>query len=128
MPWEYEPDEKPKRKHAWDEPYPGFVEVRGEVVGKCPAGLSNDEARELLNQGIAWTRPRSPSLGWPDAIYVVHAGAVYRAKPTNPGVSYHAFPETGERLREVPRSLRRRILDRARELGCEQEVRRWMNA
>ncbi len=37
MPWLYEPDENPKRKHHWNKDYAGFVEVGPNRVGKCPA-------------------------------------------------------------------------------------------
>lgn len=127
MGFRYEPDEEPKRKHHWDRAEPGFVEVRSVLVGKCPSDLTIARAEALLQDGIPWNRPRTPDLGYPDAIYVVYDGAVYRAKPTRPGVSYHAFPELGSRLRELPRQLKTRILEKARELGCDVGVQRWMN-
>lgn len=95
----------------------------GEVVGKCPSGMSLDEAERLLNTGIEWTNPNSHhDEDWPEQIYVVHEGAVYRAMVTRRGVSYHGFPAN----RRVPPTLRDRILARARELDCEVEVKRWM--
>lgn len=127
-PWAYQPDENPKRRHAWGNPYPGVVEVDGEPIGKCPNDVSAELAQQLLNEGLPWHRPRGPAGGWPDAIYIVYKGAVYRAKPTNAGASYHAYPETGARLRELGRVFVARILDRARELGCEEEVRRWIRS
>ncbi len=128
VPFRYEPDENPKQKHRWKKNEPGFLEIRGVFIGKCPANLSLEEAETLLNAGIRWNRPRTPDLGYPDSIYVVYEGAVYRAKPTMPGESYHAFPELPKRLRELPADLRDRILERARELGCETQVRRWINS
>lgn len=32
----YRVDESPKRKHHWDRDEPGFLEVSGALVGKCP--------------------------------------------------------------------------------------------
>ncbi|MBI4703444.1 MAG: hypothetical protein HY744_20215 [Deltaproteobacteria bacterium] len=124
--WRYEPDEKPKKKHHWDKPRPGFVKVRGVDVGKCPHGLSLDRAERLLNQGIAYDPPRAATGDWPSRIYVVYEGAVFRAVPTNPGVSYHAFPDKPAELSRLPRHVLEQIEERARELGCEQEVKRWI--
>ena len=127
--WRYQPDEIPKKKHHWDRNEADFVEVDGVPVGKCPANITIPQAEVLLNSGIPWVRPGTPDLGYPDAIYVVHEGVVYRAKPTNiQERSYHAFPELPARLRELPRALRGRILESAAEQGCEDAVRRWMNS
>ena len=127
MVWKYEPDEDPKKKHKWSKPVPGFVKVNGVTIGKCPSKMTNEEAEELLNQGIPWDPPRAPIASWPQTIYIVHDGCVYRAKPTNPGISYHAFPELPEKLRELPRTLRHKIEQKAEELGCGDKVRRWIN-
>src|SRR5438128_928968 len=90
--WKYEPDEIPKKKHHWDLDSPGFVVVGGMEVGKCPSGLSLHKAEEILATGIEFF-PVGHRHSWPKRIDVVHEGAVYRAVPTNPGVSYHGFPE-----------------------------------
>jgi len=124
-PWAYEPDENPKRKHAWEEAEAGFVsDAQGNLVGKCPCDLTNERATELLATAIPyspshWTRP------YPQRLYVVDRGVVFRATPTVPGRSYHGFPEHPERFPRSP-ELREGILQRARELGCESEVRLWM--
>ena len=125
--WTYEPrgtPQVPKPKHGWANDEPGFEEgVGGQIIGKCPAGISNTEAEQLLNEGISWTNPHSHHKeDWPEQIYVVHQGVIYRAIPTRGGISYHGFPAA----RRVPRSLKEKILRRARDLGCETEVKRWM--
>jgi hypothetical protein len=107
--FEYEPDEAPKKKHAWSEPTWGFVEGRsGERVGKCPQGVTLEAAREAMNQGIPWRNDRSKSA-WPDRIYFVYDGHLYHAKPTRPGVSYHAFPVDPEHPDRVPAAVRREL-------------------
>lgn len=122
--WKYEPRGNPKPKHGWHRDEPGFEEEKGgELVGKCPANMSLEEAEDLLNHGIHWTNPNSHHIeSWPERIYAVHNGAVYRAIPTRRGISYHGFPE----YHRVPRSLKDQLLARARRLGCEDEVKRWM--
>jgi hypothetical protein len=121
----YQPDEEPKRKHRWDEPRAGFVEVRGQPVAKCPAGLSNEEAERLLNEGVEYWPDRGPTE-YPQRIYVVHEGVVYRAMPTVPGASYHGFPEHPKHIRSLPEDVINEVLSLARRKNCEDEVRRWM--
>ncbi|MGH7150654.1 MAG: hypothetical protein ACREIU_08150 [Planctomycetota bacterium] len=126
-PWRYEPDESPKRKHAWDRDEPGFLEVSpGQVVAKCPSGVTPREAQELLDQAIPWS-PRSWRRGYPQRLYAVRDGVLYRATPTVPGRSYHGFPEHQSTFPRGARELQREILDRARALRCETGLRRWMN-
>lgn len=123
--WRYEADETPKRKHHWNREEAGFVRVGSTLVGKCPAGLTLSVAEQLINDGIEF-RPPGWSRAYPQRIYVVHEGVVYRATPTNPGSSYHGFPERGSELRRLPRSIWNRILERAETLGCSEAVKRWM--
>jgi hypothetical protein len=122
--WRYEPDENPKRKHAWSNPYAGFVIVEGVEIGKCPNNISLAQAERLLNSGIPVMAARSGAM-YPKRIYVVHDGVVYRATPTNPGVSYHAFPETAEEFRRLPRGVQEAILTEATRQGRGDDVLRW---
>lgn len=124
--WRYEPDEDPKWRHHWGEPRPGFVKVGQAVVGKCPSGMSVQDAEELLNAGVEYY-PRGWNDEYPKRIFVVHEGTVYRATPTIPGVSYHGFPEMIERLPPDP-DLRQRILDKADSAECIEEVAKWMRS
>lgn len=115
-----------KRKHHWTEAFAGFVDAGGERVGKCPVGISAEQAEELLNtQAVEYHNPRAPGPA-PDRLYVIHEGVVYRAVPTVAGVSFHAFPDLPERLRVLPKPLRRRIIELAERLGCREEVERWI--
>ena len=126
--WLYEHDESPKRKHAWGEGSAGFASVRGVLVGKCPAHMGISEAQELLDTALPFSSPRWPH-DYPQRLYAVHDGVVYRATRTRPGVSYHGFPEHPSRFPEGRTGglLKERLLQRATELGCEQEVRQWMD-
>lgn len=123
--WQYEPDESPKRKHHWSNDFAGFIEVGVNFVGKCPSSLTLQQAEELLNSGVEWS-PRVWREKYPKRIYVVHGGVLYRATPTNPGRSYHGFPERPERFPAGSSALRRQILDIANRLNCENELRAWM--
>src|SRR5207237_601058 len=105
MPWVYEPDPARKHKRGWDKDHQGFVRVANSIVGKCPHGMTVDECRELLNTGIEY-HPKRWTHDYPDRIYNIRNGVVYRATPTTPGVSYHGFPELQERLEKLPRELK----------------------
>ena len=127
MEWEYEPDEIPKRKHSWDEDEAGFIIIGGVPVGKCPKGISNETAREILNTGIVWS-PKRWDHEYPQRIYTIYQNVIYRAVPTNPGKSYHGFPEHPDSFRELPSALRKKILEHAERLGCLEEVRKWLKS
>ena len=124
--WKYEPDEVPKRKHAWEKDYAGFVIVRGVQVGKCPKGLDLDRAEGLISNGIRFF-PKRWDKPYPKRIYVVYDGVLYRAEPTNPGVSYHGFPELPREFHSLPKQIRDEILVRAQELGQLDQVKRWVS-
>ena len=125
MPWEYEPDEKPKRKHGWNRDEAGFIEVHGVPVGKCPQGMNLSDAKELLNDGIPFPANTGPGHP-PRRIYVVQEGVLYRAVPTVPGRSYHGFPELPTEFSRMPRQFQALIMERARELECEEELIKWL--
>ena len=101
----YEPEQNPKRKHHWPHPEPILIRIDNEWIGKCPAGVTLEEAEALLNQGVSWSPENWPHQH-PKRIYLLRQGIVYRATPTIPGVSYHAFPE---RAGGLPRSVERRL-------------------
>ncbi len=126
--WLYEPDEQPKLKHHWQFDRAGFIEAGSQQVGKCPAGMSLDDAQELLDNAIPYFPPRW-SRPYPQRLYAVSDGVVYRATPTNPGVSYHGFPEHPDRFPDKgnARQVKQLLLGEAERQGCGQEVRQWMN-
>jgi hypothetical protein len=119
--WLYVPDEDPKRKHHWDHPYAGFVEVAGVSVAKCPNNIGTAEAQRLLNNGLSWY-PRGWRKLYPKRIYNILDKIVYRATPTNPGQSYHAFPEHAKSL---PPEMKPRLRALAEQLDCLEEVEQW---
>lgn len=81
--WLYEPDEDPKRKHHWTQDEAGFVTVGAIFVGKCPSSMSIQLAQTLLNTGIEWS-PKMWAEPYPQRMYCVWDGVLYRATPTIP--------------------------------------------
>jgi hypothetical protein len=126
MPWTYEENPDRKHKRRWENPEPGFVEEAGEIVGKCPTTIGVEVAEELLNAGIEYSPARWPH-SYPQRIYNIHESRLYRATPTVPGRSYHGFPEHPKRANGLPRELKARILELAREKHCEPEVSRCLS-
>lgn len=122
--WRYEPDERPKRKHGWDKNEAGFVEEDGVPVGKCPKNMSIAEAEALLNEGVPLGADGGDSA--PRRIYAIHGGVLYRAVPTNPGVSYHGFPELPASFWRLPRRSRERVFEYARKRNMEKALRAWL--
>jgi hypothetical protein len=113
-----------RSKHRWSNPKPGFVQLPcGTWVGKCPSNVTQAEAEGLLNEGVEeWTGVGdSPH---PDMIFAIRDGYVFRAYPTQPGVSYHAFPDCPRELRKLPKSIRAKIVALAETKGCGDRVRR----
>jgi hypothetical protein len=126
MSWTYAENPDRKHKRGWNQPIPGFEEVKGEPVGKCPTTITIETAAELLNSGISYSPPRWPHA-YPERIYNIYEGHLYRATPTVPGVSYHGFPEHPARAQKLPRALKQQILDSAAAADCKAEVRRCLS-
>lgn len=124
--WRYEPDENPKKKHAWGKLEAGFVRHGERLVGKCPSDLSNEDAERLLNEGIPEIAAR-PRVDYPARIWAIHDGVLYKARPTNRGKSYHGCPASPDEFERLDDDMRDAILQRARELGQERELRKWLS-
>ena len=123
--WCYDPGESPKRKHGWAEDVAGFRKQGKVLVGKCPKGLKQETAEELINAGIAEVNLRQESEH-PKRIYVIHDGVLYRAVSTEPGKSYHGFPELPRIFDELDDELKSAIWERAKQTGQEKEFKKWL--
>lgn len=126
--WLYEPEAQPKLKHHWSHNRAGFIRVGSELVAKCPAAMTLADAQTLLDNSVPYSPPRW-TRPYPQRLYAVSDGVVYRATPTNPGISYHGFPEYPDRfpIKGNAQQVKQRLLAEAEHQGCRQEVRRWMN-
>ena len=125
MPWVYEPDPQRKHKKGWTHNYSGYVVIANTIITKCPHNLTNATCTDLINNGVEY-RPRRWRHAHPDRIYNIIDCVVYRATPTTPGVSYHGFPELQDRIADLPRELKNRLLALAEEKGCREEVEKWL--
>ncbi len=117
--WKYDAGDN-RHKHHWKNNYAGFENRNSEWIGKCPKKMTGESAEKLLNDGIPVHNPRN-DIGCPNEIFNVHEGVIYRAVPTLPGKSYHAFPEIN-----MPLEIEIRLLRRAGEKGCRKELQKWL--
>ena len=128
MTWKYVHDRRRKHKRAWKKNEAGFMQdPKGSFIGKCPANMTVEVAEALLNSGIEFSSDRWPH-DYPERIYNIRDGVVYRATPTVPGESYHGFPEHPDRARKLPRDIKDQLMQLADKLGCHEEVRKWLKA
>lgn len=119
----YDPGEH-RRKHCWTKDYAEIVPEGSASVGKCPATLSKEQAEILLNEALCekGTKPVSRT----ERLWTVHDGVIYEAVSSLPGV-YHGYPWQGRPGRNrLSRPVKRALLERAREQGCELEVKDWL--
>lgn len=116
-------------KHKWAKAEPGFDYGNdNHPEGMCPSTIDRDTAERILRDGI----PYSPQ-GWPKShpkrVFNIYQGAVYKAVETIPGVSYHGFPCPGPRTHprkaDMPKIIKEKLLERARERNCLAEIEAW---
>lgn len=114
-----------RKKHRWNNPYPGFELFCGTWIGKCPCDADLAEIENLLNEGVEeFDGLENPDEGYPRAIFLIHRQWIYQAYPTQPGISYHAYPACPRDLKKLPKSTREKIVELADRRGCVESVRR----
>ncbi|MBF0145272.1 MAG: hypothetical protein HQL84_11240 [Magnetococcales bacterium] len=118
----YDPGEL-RTKHKWKKPNAGFVSDGHMEIGKCPETMDLKLAEKLLNGGIVY--PKENDIQ-PQRIYNVYLGVVYRAEPTQPGVSFHGFPEKEIKGRRVPPTVLFQLAKKAQADGTFQLFKTWM--
>jgi hypothetical protein len=116
----YDKGEK-RFKHEGSGPEPEIQFVRQRAIGKCPSGMPATVRQRLLDEAIA-----APSgdreIDYPKYLYVVHEGAIYEARTSDAGVSYHGFPYRGK--------LDKLMIDRLRTMAeakeCLDSFEKWL--
>ncbi|TVS00508.1 MAG: hypothetical protein EA406_00450 [Rhodospirillales bacterium] len=124
--WRYERGEG-RFKHRWSHDHAGFAPSGHGPVGKCPCHITEAIAEEILNTTAV------PHFEWedspfPDRFYAVYQGVIYEAVPTQPGVSYHAYPWRGDLPGRpgLPRRMLRKLRDRADQTGERKAFEQWL--
>jgi hypothetical protein len=125
MPRKYDKGEK-RFKHEGRTRLPEirfFPKQPRRVEGLCPKGFPEDLRSQLLNEAIA--APRGDrDIDYDKYLYVVHEGAIYEARTSDAGVTYHAFPYHGTLSQEIVDQLR----SMARNKDCLDGFERWIKS
>ena len=119
----YDKGEK-RLKHEGRGPEPDiqfFKDRPRRFVGKCPAGMAAELRVRLLNEAIPGPRG-DRDIDYPKYLYVVHDGAIYEARTSDGGASYHGFPYRGKLNRGVLEKLRKM----ADEKKCLEACNEWI--
>jgi hypothetical protein len=123
MPRKYDKGEK-RLKHEGTGPEPEiqfFKDQPRRFVGKCPAAMSAQVRTQLLNEAIpAPTGDRE--IDYLKYLYVVHNGAIYEARTSDAGTTYHGFPYRGSLARQLVEQLR----TMARQKNCLDAFEEWV--
>jgi hypothetical protein len=123
MPRKYDKGEK-RFKHEGTGPEPEVQFSKNQprrFVGKCPAGMPAQLRTQLLNEALP-----APSgdreIDYPKYLYVVHNGAIYEARTSDAGGTYHGFPYRGRLARDMMDQLRRMAQDK----NCLDAFEQWV--
>jgi hypothetical protein len=90
-------------------------------VGKCPANMPAQLRTQFLNEAIP-IPAGDREIDYEKYLYVVHNGAIYEARTSDAGVSYHGYPYRGKLSKEVVEQLR--IM--ARNKDCLSAFEKWV--
>ena len=123
MPRKYDKGEK-RFKHEGTGPEPEIQFINNSprrFVGKCPAGMSAQLRTALLTAAVPGP-PGDREIDYPKYLYTVHNGAIYEARTSDAGVSYHGFPYRGNLLGQVVDQLR----TMARNKNCLEAFEKWI--
>lgn len=92
-------------------------------VGKCPANMPAQLRYNLLEEAIA--APKGDrEIDYAKYLYVVHDGAIYEARTSDAGTSYHGFPYRGKLSKEILEQLRSMARKKECLLGFEEWVKK----
>ncbi|MBF0307703.1 MAG: hypothetical protein HQL41_18940 [Alphaproteobacteria bacterium] len=114
-----------RHKHVGKGPTPVIAisdEEPKKRIGKCPSTLSDSDKTRLLNEAIA--APNGDcELPVPKKLYVVHEGAIYEARTSDRGRTYHGYPYAGK----LSKAVLAKLEAMAYEKSCVDSYRRWVN-
>ena len=112
-----------RKKHVGRGPEPELRRIAGNprhTRGLCPNNVPEAEKKRLLNLAIPQPNGDFDSPQ-PRIVYSVYNGAIYAARTSNGGKSYHAYPYKGK--------LSDTIIDALRKLAqaenCLADFEKW---
>jgi hypothetical protein len=111
-----------RRKHQGSSDEAVVVWENGLEVGKCPKGFSLEQATTLLQDAIPEFKKRQPDQ--PFRLWNYYAGAVYQARTSDGGVTWHGWPV---QAKHIPPKIERQLRERAESYGDIKELKRWLD-
>jgi hypothetical protein len=123
MPRRYDKGEK-RFKHVGTGSEPEIQFVRNQprrYVGKCPTGITAQVRTQLLEEALP-APAGDREIDYPKYLYVVHNGAIYEARTSDAGTTYHAYPYHGKLARRMLDDLR----TMARQKNCLAAFEEWV--
>src|SRR6266481_5861984 len=90
-------------------------------VGLCPANMAVKLREGLLKEAIP-ASSGDREIDYPKYLYVVHDGAIYEARTSDAGVSYHGFPYRGPLSKDLLESLKKM----AKNKQCLESFEDWV--
>ena len=100
-----------------------MVYKNGIWVGVCPKGFLQDVALELLQHAIP--EFRSTAAEKPHRLWSYHDGVIYAARTENGGRTWHGYPNGHPKV-APPKSILKKLEQRAREIGEESRLQEWL--
>jgi len=122
LPHKYKYDKGESRpKHRGTGREARIVDEYGEEVGKCPKGFSLAAAQELLDNAIEEYRSRQPDI--PFRLWSYHDGAVYQARTSDGGTTWHGWPVAAH---HIPDDILRRLEAQAIAVDESDRLKKWL--
>lgn len=115
-----------RKKHVGTGPAPELRPVDGSprhTRGLCPNNVPEEEKARMLNRAVPLPNGDFDAPA-PRTLFAVYQGAIYAARTSNQGVSYHAYPYKGK----LSGTLLAQLATMADEEGCIAEFEKWCKA
>jgi hypothetical protein len=119
----YDKGEK-RFKHEGRGPRPEIQFSRGNpkvFIGLCPGDMAVELREGLLKEAIP-ASSGDREIDYPKYLYVVHDGAIYEARTSDAGVSYHGFPYRGK----LPKTMLEQLREMAKRKQCLELFEDWV--
>lgn len=113
-----------RHKHDWSKPYAGFQTDNGnpkKVIGKCPQGVDVSDRDRLLQIAVPLENG-DRDLPVPKAVFAVYQGAIFVARTSDFGTTYHGYPFQGK----LPKAMLEALRCMADKEGCRDGLEKWI--
>lgn len=110
-----------RRKHQGTAPEARIAHKYGEEIGECPRGFTLATAQRLIDDAIEEHKKRQPDV--PFRLWSYHDGAVYQARTSDGGTTWHGWPVQGNR---IPDGIRRQLEAQAEQQGESDLLKQWL--